>query len=217
MNKRRHRTDEEVVMAVETGKTDPATPIVLDEGEQVQAARLAVPVSAADHIWGRGDAAVTLVEYGEFECPDCGRAHFQLVALRQHLDELDARFVFRHLARDEIHPFSVRAAVTAEAAGVQGRFWEMHDYLFAHQHSLEYEELGRHAADIGLDVERFQKDVRDPRLLEVVKAQGEGALRSGVHSTPTFFLNGRTYEGSHRLNPMIDAIREEASLRTAGS
>jgi protein-disulfide isomerase len=214
MHKRRHRTDEEVVMAVETGRTDPATPIVLDEGEQIQAASLAVPVTPADHIWGRSDATVTLVEYGEFECPDCGRAHFQLLALRQHLDELNARLVFRHLARDEIHPFSVRAAVTAEAAGVQGRFWEMHDHLFAHQHSLEYEELGRHAADIGLDLERFHKDVRDPRLLEVVKAQGEGALRSGVTSTPTFFLNGRNYEGSYQSSSLIAAIREEASLRT---
>ena len=170
---------------------------------------LAVPVTADDHIWGREDASVTLVEYGEFECPDCGRAFFQLKQLRDHLDSLDARFVFRHLARDEVHPFSVRAALAAEAAGLQGRFWEMHDHLFTHQHALEYEELDRHALEVGLDVERFGRDLSDPRLLEVVTAQGQGAVRSGVTSTPTLFINGRRYNGSHQLDALLEALDEE--------
>jgi len=170
---------------------------------------LAVQISDDDHIYGAIDAAVTLVEYGEFECPHCGRAHFQLRALRDRLDELDARFVFRHLARDEVHPFSIRAAVTAEAAGRQGRFWEMHDHLFEHQHSLGYEDLRRHATEVGLDLDRFQEDVRDPRLLDLVHADGAGAFRSGVTGTPTFFLNGRRYDGTYALSALVKAIKAE--------
>src|SRR5918999_2267848 len=162
------------------------------EREQIQAVSesLAAPAGADDHAPGSVDAAVTLVEYGEFECPHCGRAHFQLKALRDHLADLDARFVFRHFARDEVHPFSVRAALTAEAAGAQGRFWEMHDHLFEHQHSLEYEDLKRHATEVGLDLDRFLRDVRDSRLLEIVDEHRDGARKSGVDTTPTFFLNG---------------------------
>src|SRR5687768_2259584 len=111
-------------------------------------------VTADDHVYGSFDATTTLVEYGEFECPHCGRAHFQLKDLRDQLVELDARFVFRHFARDEVHPFSVRASIATEAAGLQGRFWEMHDHLFEHQHSLEYGDLERHALAVGLDVDR---------------------------------------------------------------
>jgi protein-disulfide isomerase len=177
---------------------------------------LAVPVTPADHILGRPDARVTLVEYGEFECPHCGRAHFQLKALRDHLDELDARFVFRHFARDDVNPFSVRAAVAAEAAGVQGRFWELHDELFEHQHALEYEDLERHAGAVGLDVDRFMRDIFDARHLEVVHAQGRGAIKSGVTSTPSFFLNGERYDGSYEVNALIDAIRREAELPGRG-
>lgn len=170
---------------------------------------LQVPVSAEDHVLGPFEAPVTLVEYGEFECPHCGRAHFELKPLRDRLEELDARFVFRHLARDEVHPFSVRAALTAEAAGRQGRFWEMHDHLFEHPHSLEYDDLKRHATEIGLDLDRFLEDVRDPRLLEVVQAQSDAALRNSVTSTPTFFLNDRRYEGGYGLDEVVRAIEQE--------
>jgi protein-disulfide isomerase len=177
---------------------------------------LAVPVTPADHILGSPDASVALVEYGEFECPHCGRAHFQLRSLRDHLDELDARFVFRHFARDDVHPFSVRAAVAAEAAGVQGRFWELHDELFEHQHALEFEDLERHAGAVGLDVERFMQDIFDERHLEVVHAQGRGAIRSGVSSTPSFFLNGKRYDGSYEVDALVDAIRRESELLGSG-
>ena len=171
---------------------------------------LAVPVTSADHVLGSPDARVTLVEYGEFECPHCGRAHFHLKSLREHLDELDTRFVFRHFARDDVHPFSVRAAVAAEASGDQGRFWEMHDELFEHQHALEYEDLERHAGAVGLDVDRFMRDIFDARHLEVVHAQGRGAIKSGVTSTPSFFLNGKRYDGTYDVDALTDAIRQES-------
>lgn len=181
------------------------TEIRLDEP-----AALVIPVAEDDHVHGPADARVTLVEYGEFECPHCGRAHFQLKALRDRLPDLDARFVFRHFARDDVHPFAVRAAVTAEAAALQGRFWEMHDHLFEHQHSLEHEDLERHAKAVGLDLDRFLEDVRNPELLEKVKAHGEGAIRSGATGTPTFFLEGRLYEGSYDLDDLVTAIEAVA-------
>lgn len=174
---------------------------------RIAAAELADPVGPDDHVYGPADAGSTLLVYGEFECPHCGRAHFQLKALREHLDELDARIVFRHFARDEVHPFSVRAAMTAEAAGLQGRFWEMHDHLFENQHSLEYEDLKRHATAVGLDLDRFMEDVRDPSLLELVRAHGEGAVRSGATGTPAFFINGRGYDGSYDLDSLIAVLR----------
>jgi len=163
-------------------------------------------IDLEEHALGADSPRVTLVEYGEFECPHCGRAHFQLKALRERLPELGAAFVFRHLARDDVHPFSVRAAVAAEAAGLQGRFWEMHDHLFENQHSLEYEDLERHAAAIGLDVERFLQDMRDPRLHRLVRTQTESALEEGITGTPTFLLNGQRYEGGYGLGELVDAI-----------
>lgn len=178
---------------------------------------LAVPVTPDDRMLGPASAGVTLVEYGEFECPHCGRAHFQLKALRDRLSDLDARFVFRHLARDDVHPFSVRAAVAAEAAGVQGRFWEMHDHLFENQHALEFEDLERHAAAVGLDVDRFMRDLQDPRHLDLVTAHRAGAIESGVTSTPAFFLNGQPYEGSYDLDALIAAMETATEVsRPAG-
>jgi protein-disulfide isomerase len=168
---------------------------------------LSEPITSEDHALGPADAAVTVVEYGEFECPHCGRAHFHLKGLRDRLDELGVRFVFRHFARDEVHPFSTRAAVATEAAGAQGRFWDMHDHLFENQHSLEYEDLRRHAAAIGLDVDRFMRDVNDPGHLKSVHTQRAGAIESGARGTPTFFINGERYEGDYDLDSLLDAIR----------
>jgi protein-disulfide isomerase len=180
--------------------------------DQTRAGRLSVPVSPDEHMLGPADAAVTLVEYGEFECPHCGRAHFQLKVLRDRLEDLNARFVFRHFARDEVHPFSVRAAIAAEAAGAQGRFWEMHDHLFEHQHALGFEELRQHAAAVGLDVDRFLRDMRNPRHLEVIDAQRDGALASGLDSTPGFFLNGRSYEDGYDVDVLTAAIERARRL-----
>jgi protein-disulfide isomerase len=178
---------------------------------QGRAGTLAVPVSPDDHMLGPADAAVTLVEYGEFECPHCGRAHFHLKVLRDRLADLNARFVFRHFARDEVHAFSVRAAVAAEAAGAQGRFWEMHDHLFEHQHALELEELRQHAIAVGLEVDQFLRDMRDPRHLEVVNAHRDGAVASGLDVTPGFFLNGRRYEDGYNVDALTSAIERARS------
>ena len=168
---------------------------------------LAEPVGATDHIRGDVNASITLVEYGEFECPDCGRSYH---VVKRLLDEApaDVRFVFRHFARDDVHPFSERSAVAAEAAGAQGHFWEMHDFLFERQHQLEYEDLFLHAAELGLDVDRFRNDVlSNSALLAKVRRDLDSGIASGVVSTPTFFINGVVHVGSHELADLLEAIR----------
>lgn len=170
------------------------------------------PVTDADHVRGNPDALVTLVEYGEFECPDCGRAYH---SIKQLLDEVsgEVRFVFRHFARDEVHPFSERSAVAAEAAGAQGHFWEMHDFLFERQHQLEYEDLFHHAAELGLDVERFRHDLlENPALLAKVRGDLETGTANGVVSTPTFFVNGIRHTGTSETADLLKAIRQEREL-----
>ena len=163
-------------------------------------------ISASDHVRGNPDAPVTLIEYGEFECPHCGRAYH---SIKQVLEEAagDVRFVFRHFARDEVHPFAERSALAAEAAGSQGRFWEMHDFLFERQHQLEYDDLARHAAELGLDVERFNREVVEREHLATVREHLALGHEGGVTETPTFFINGVKYLGSYDADALLAAIR----------
>ncbi|MQB01037.1 MAG: thioredoxin domain-containing protein [Actinobacteria bacterium] len=173
---------------------------------------LAEPVTGADHLRGVATAPVMLVEYGEFECPHCGRVYH---VVRELLEEArdEVRFVFRHFARDEVHPFSERAAQAAEAAGAQGCFWEMHDFLFQRQHQLEYDDLFTHAADLGLDVERFKADLIGNSVhLPKIRSDLRSGLASGVKSTPTFFIDGIPYTGPHDLEGLLQAIRTKASI-----
>lgn len=169
-------------------------------------ATLIEPVTEADHVRGDPSATVTLVEYGEFECPHCGRAYH---VIKQLLEEAagEVRFVFRHFARDDVHPFSERSAHAAEAAGAQGRFWEMHDFLFERQHQLEYDDLFRHAEELGLDVERFRRDLNDRVHASTVRAHLESGLAGGVTETPTFFIDGMRYTGTSDVAGLLAAIR----------
>ena len=163
-------------------------------------------VTASDHIRGNPDAPVTLLEYGEFECVHCGRAYH---SIKRVLEEAagDVRFVFRHFARDDVHPFSERSALAAEAAGSQGRFWEMHDFLFERQHQLEYGDLSRHAAELGLDVERFDREVIDREHLAKVREHLALGLDADVTETPTFFINGVKYLGRYDADSLLAAVR----------
>jgi Na+/H+ antiporter NhaA len=174
---------------------------------------LAVDVDdEVDHVRGPLDAPVTLVEYGDFECPYCGRAEPVVRQLAQAFgDEL--RFVFRHLPLVEVHEHALTAAHAAEAAAAQGRFWEMHDLLFAHQDALIYPDLMRYAAELGLDVDRFGEDLRSRRFADRIRRDVDGADASGAAGTPTMFVNGRRHQGSHDLDGLAAAIeRELASL-----
>jgi protein-disulfide isomerase len=167
---------------------------------------LSDPVTEADQIRGNPTAPVTLVEYGEFECPHCGRAYHVIKQLLKEASD-EVRFVFRHFARDDVHPFSERSALAAEAAGAQGRFWEMHDFLFERQHQLEYDDLYRHAEHLGLDVDRFRRELDDRIHLPKVRADLRSGNASGVTETPTLFINGIKYVGSYEFHDLLAALR----------
>lgn len=159
-----------------------------------------------DHVRGNPNAPVTLVEYGEFECPACGRTYHSVKRLLEEAPE-ELRFVFRHFARDDVHPFSERSAEAAEAAGAQGRFWEMHDFLFEHQHELEYEDLARHAEGLGLDVDRFRREIASHEHLAKVRGHLDAGRANGVGETPVFFVDGVRYDGPHDTASLLAAIR----------
>ncbi len=160
---------------------------------------------ARDHVRGAADAAVTLLEYGDFECPRCGRAAPLIhELLARHDGRL--RFVFRHLPLPDVHPHAPLAAEAAEAAGAQGKFWEMHDLLFRNQDKLLARDLERYAAELGLDVERFARDLRDGRLRPRVAQDAEGADAAGVVGTPTFFINGVLYRGPRDITSLDAAV-----------
>ncbi len=169
-------------------------------------ATLSEPVTDADHVRGDPEASVTLVEYGEFECPHCGRAYH---LIKQLLEEArgEVRFVFRHFARDDVHPFSERSAQAAEAAAAQGRFWDMHDFLFERQHQLEFTDLIRHANKLGLDVDRFTRELTDRVHLQKVRSHLQSGLSSGVIETPTLFIDGLEYTGSYQVPELLAALR----------
>jgi protein-disulfide isomerase len=160
-----------------------------------------------DHIRGAPGGRVTLVEYGDFQCPYCGDAYPVVLELLERFDWL--RFVFRHMPLADLHPRAPAAAEAAEAAATQGAFWEMHDRLFENQHALSDEELREHAAALALDVERFDRELRDgvhtPRVEEDLRS---GAL-SGIPSTPRFFVNGAMHLGSPTEPDLRRVIEEE--------
>jgi Na+/H+ antiporter NhaA len=158
-----------------------------------------------DHIRGRVDAPLTLVEYGDFECPFCGRATGVLRELRERFGD-EGRYVFRHLPLTDVHPHAQLAAEAAEAAGAQGRFWEMHDLLFEHQDELEPEDLMGYAADIGLDVEQFTRDLNTSRHAERVRDDVISAEAGGARGTPTFFVGEQRHVGAYDAETLARAL-----------
>jgi protein-disulfide isomerase len=161
---------------------------------------------ARDHIRGRPDAPVTLVEYGDFECPYCGQAEPVVRELLAANDD-DLRYVWRHLPLADVHPNAQLAAEAAEAAAAQGEFWAMHDRLLAHQDELTPRELHAHAAEIGLDVPRFAEELRQRRYAPRVAEDVGSADASGVSGTPTFFINGRRHHGVYDVATLTSAVR----------
>jgi Na+/H+ antiporter NhaA len=160
-----------------------------------------------DHIRGAEDAPVTLVEYGDYECPYCGQAE---IVIRELLDSFgdDLRYVWRNLPLNDVHPHTQMAAEAAEAAAAQGAFWEMHDKLLDHQDALTALDLGRYAEELGLDVDRFWDEIRDRAHAERVAEDVASADASGVAGTPTFFINGRRHEGAYDIEALTEAVRK---------
>jgi protein-disulfide isomerase len=173
--------------------------------------RLTVPVSDTDHTVGPADAPVTLVEYGDFECPYCGRAYPIVKAVQGQLGER-LRFVFRNFPLGQMHPHADGAAEAAEAAGAQGRFWEMHSMLFENQHALEHGDLVRYAGVLGLDVARFENELRDGTHTERVREHFMSGVRSGVNGTPTFFINGVRHDAGYDLEALLAAIESARAI-----
>ena len=167
---------------------------------------LAVPVDPEhDHVRGPDQAPVTLVEYGDFECPYCGRAE---PVIRELLaDYGDLRYVWRHLPLTDVHPHALLAAEGAEAAARQGKFWQMHDQLLDHQGALTAKDLIRYAAELGLDIEQFTRDLRNHAGEAKIAADVDSADLSGVSGTPTFFVNDRRHRGAYDISTLSDAVR----------
>ena len=178
--------------------------------------QLTPPVGSQDHSAGPDDAPVTLVEYGDYECPHCARAHPVVKAVQRDLGN-DLRLVYRNFPLAEAHPHARLAAQAAAAAGAQGKFWEMHDMLFEHQDALEAEDIIGYAKLLGLDVEQFARDLEAGTYAKRVRDDFRSGVRSGVNGTPTFFVNGKRYDGSWaNEKAFIEALRE-AARQSSGS
>lgn len=170
---------------------------------------LALPVGPRDHVRGPASARVTLVEYGDFECPVCGRAYPVIKAVQKAFGP-NLRFVFRHFPLLASHPHAAAAAEVAEAANAQGKFWAMHDRLFEHQDALADMDLRRHARKIGLDLEQFERDLRTQAHKIRVREDAADGARSGVKGTPTLFINGVEYAGSLEREALVLALARAA-------
>jgi protein-disulfide isomerase len=170
--------------------------------------KLKSQVTDQDHVAGPASAAITLVEYGNFECIQCGSAYRSLKQIRNVLaDEL--RLVFRNFPMVQTHPRSLRAAEAAEAAAVQGKFWQMYDELFTHQKALEDRDLIRYAKRIGLDIERFTGDLGENVFLGKVQSAYERSLfDEHVSGTPTIYLNEVRYTGGTDVQSLLEAIKQ---------
>jgi protein-disulfide isomerase len=171
----------------------------------IQSTQLAVPVTADDHVIGPEDAPVTLVEYADYQCPYCAGAEATLDRVRRELADT-LRFVFRNFPLIQAHPYALQATAAAESAGLQGKFWEMHDELFKNQQSLDEGSLLYHAGGLGLDVDRFAEDMQSYAVVERIRHDIEGARWSGVEGTPSFFINGWKYEGSWDYESLVGAL-----------
>ena len=168
--------------------------------------RLKNSVTERDHASGAPTAPVTLLEYGNFECIHCGRAYPIIKEVRKLLGD-NLRFVFRHFPTVQTHPHSLRAAEAAEAANALGKFWEMHDQLFTHQQALEDRDLSRYGRRIGLDVDKFARDMSENTFLKQIEADFNRSLfDEHVTSTPTFYINEVLYTGATDAESLVNAI-----------
>jgi protein-disulfide isomerase len=171
---------------------------------------LTMPVSEdRDHIQGPADAAVTLVEYGDYECPYCGAAYPIIKEVQARMGAR-LRFVFRNFPIVTSHPHAERAAEAAEAAATQGRFWEMHDLLYENQRRLRDQDLRGYAEQLGLDLEPFDKELAEHVQAARVHEDFMSGVRSGVNGTPTFYVNGARHDDSYDLETMLAALAQAA-------
>jgi protein-disulfide isomerase len=167
---------------------------------------LVEPVNARDHVQGPARAPVTLVEYGDYECPYCGAAYPVLKEVQKQMGN-KLRFVFRNFPFREAYPHAFAAAEAAEAADAQGKFWEMHDMLFEHQDELGPQALAGYAEMLGLDIESFVKNVNAGTFASKIKHDFQTGLMSGVNGTPSLFIKGKRYDGTVALESLLEVLQ----------
>ena len=170
---------------------------------------LVLPVGPRDHAQGPATAPVTLVEYGDYECPHCGRAYPIVKAVQKKVGK-QLRFVFRNFPLTEAHPHAATAAEAAEVAGGQGKFWEMHDAIFENQDALAFSDLISYAERVGLDSDKFTASLKSHAYVSRVREDFMSGVRSGVNGTPTFFLNGLRYDGPWDYRDLVEVIEAVA-------
>ena len=179
-----------------------------------ETATLTPPVGKRDHIQGSSSAAVTMVEYGDYQCPFCGNAHPIIKKLQKHFGD-QLRLVFRNFPLARVHAYAQRAAEAAEAAGGQGKFWEMHDYLFEHQEALDAENLVRAAGTVGLDKVKFDREVAEHVHADRVQRDIQSGIDSGVGGTPTIFINGVRNDDDDDFETLKAKVEEAIMLSKA--
>ena len=171
---------------------------------------LTLPDSERDHIQGSADAAIKLLEYGDYECPFCADAHAMVKDVQRQLGD-NLLFAFRNFPLANIHPHAQHAAEAAEAAAVQGNFWGMHDLLFENQAALDDENLAAYAAELGLDEARLIREVTASVYAPRIREDFKSGVRGGVNGTPTFFINGERYDGTRDLEHLLDALTPQSA------
>lgn len=169
--------------------------------------QLTVPVNERDHVSGNADASVTLVEYGDYECPYCGDAYHAVKEIRETMRD-DVRFVFRHFPLPQLHPHAQEAAEAAEAAAAQGKFWEMHDVLFEHTDALDESALREYAVSLSIDVNRFDDELATHAHHDRIRSDLVSGAQSGVIGTPTFFIDGERYDEQWDATPLRAALED---------
>jgi NhaA family Na+:H+ antiporter len=174
--------------------------------------KLTPPLNERDHRRGPIDAPVAFVEYGDYQCPHCRQAHSVVWDLQERLGDRFC-YVFRHFPISTAHPNAQQAGEAAEAAAAQGKFWEMHDYLYDHQDALGEEQLVQYAAELGLDTERFQRDLTEHVYEDRVREDFLNGVRSGVNGTPTFYINGERYDGPWDVESLLAEIEKPLGVQ----
>jgi protein-disulfide isomerase len=176
---------------------------------ETESPKLSVPVDPArDHVQGPVNAQLTLVEYGDYQCPFCGAAYPEVKKVQKELGQ-KLRFVFRNFPLTRLHPYAENAAETAEAASAQGKFWEMHDFLYEHQSTLNDPKVAlEFAKKLGLDTERFQRELSKHIHLPRIKEDFNSGIRSGVNGTPTFYVNGIRHDTDPTAKELLRALEK---------
>jgi protein-disulfide isomerase len=169
---------------------------------------LLLPIQPDDHVQGASTASLTLVEYGDYQCPPCGELFVTIRELHQKLMD-DVRIVYRHYPLSGSHPLAQMAAEAAEAAGAQGKFWEMHELLFDHQTAMSEKVFEGYGEQLALDVDRFRKELKDRTFEARVREDFKRGVANGVYGTPGLFVNGVRHNGSFNAQSILDAAEKK--------